>query len=171
MKPPAEAAVQPPVKPPGEAVAQPPAEPPVKPPAPSVPERTAEAPPGVARQEVPGGTRFAETQKIVDAGQIDVAAAAFRRLVTEERPDRFTLQLLIACDPETIRHARAATAKDSPLFVVPFAMQGRSCYRACWGMYRAKAEAQAAVVTLPPYFSTAGVAPVIVSFGRLVPPS
>ncbi len=158
----------PPQAPPVSDRAEPPANGPAAPPR---PDQNAETPPEVARQEAPGGARFADAQRLVDTGQIDVAAAAFRGLVIEEGPDSFTLQLLIACDPETIRHARAATPKDSPLFVVPFAMQGRSCYRACWGMYRAKAAALAAASTLPPYFSSAGVAPVVVSFGRLVPPS
>ena len=90
-------------------------------------------------------------------------------MVAASPGDTLTLQVLIACEIENILKARHVTRPDGPLFVVPFRLQGRSCWRVCWGRYGDREAARAAAAALPSYFTTAGLTPVVVSFGRLRP--
>ena len=118
----------------------------------------------------PAGDDMASGQARLDAGDVAGAGAIFARMVAASPADNFTLQVLIACETENIVKARNATRPDGPLFVLPFRLQERSCWRVCWGRYGDRDAAHAAAAALPPYFKTAGLTPVVVSFGRLRPP-
>jgi septal ring-binding cell division protein DamX len=109
-------------------------------------------------------------QARLDAGDVEGAGAIFTRMVAASPRDALALQVLIACETENILKARHVTRPDGPLFVVPFRLQGRSCWRVCWGRYGDRESARAAAAALPSYFTTAGLTPVVVSFGRLRPP-
>ena len=109
-------------------------------------------------------------QARLDAGDVPGAGAIFSRMVAASPPDTVTLQVLIACETENILKGRTATRPDGPLFVVPFRLQERPCWRVCWGRYGDREAARAAAAALPPYFTAAGLTPVVVSFGRLRPP-
>jgi len=119
----------------------------------------------------PDNDRLAPGQALLDAGDVTGAAAAFRDALAALPADRVTLQIMIACEEATVRKARAALASDDPLFVTPFTMHGRSCHRLLWGIYADRGAAQAGASTLPPYFTGAGISPVVVSIGRLRGPS
>jgi septal ring-binding cell division protein DamX len=132
---------------------------------PAPPAQTAPPRPGAPADEDLGSG-----QSRLDAGDVAGAGAIFARMVAATPADNLTLQVLIACETENILKARNATRPDGPLFVVPFRLQGRSCWRVCWGRYGDRDAAHAAAAAMPPYFTTAGLTPVVVSFGRLRPP-
>ena len=46
-----------------------------------------------------------------------------------------TLQLLVACDPDNVRKLIERLGNPQSLFVLPFDLDGRACYRACWGTF------------------------------------
>jgi hypothetical protein len=119
----------------------------------------------------PDDERLAPGQARLDAGDVAGAASAFRDALAALPANRFSLQIMIACEEATVRKARAALSPDDPLFVTPFTMQGRPCHRLLWGIYLDRDAAQAGATTLPPYFTGAGISPVVVSIGRLRGPS
>jgi len=80
-----------------------------------------------------------------------------------------TLQLMIACEEETLQTARARAGASGPLFLLPVKVKDRGCYRACWGVYPGQEAAMAAVPNLPPAFGQAGLKPIVVSLARLRP--
>jgi hypothetical protein len=115
--------------------------------------------------------RYVAALRQFDEGNTDKAARTFQELAAAEAPDRYTLQLMIACEVETLRKARARSGDQGSLFFVPFDLSGRDCYRACWGNYPDVASAQAAAAALPPALTGGGIRPIVVSLGRLGPPS
>lgn len=119
----------------------------------------------------PGQEKFADAYRLIEKGRVAEGADAFRALVREKGRNRFTLQVLIACEPATVQKALAATRAAGDLIVVPFPLQGRTCFRACWGLYDSKEAAHAAASSVPDYFSEGAQKPVVVSLARLAPQS
>lgn len=138
----------------------------------SVAPRRASAP-DVSResQDVPpfqDAARFLEARSHLERGESRRAAASWQEVVRGESAKGFTLQIAIACREETLRKAASRSRGSSTFFAVPFTLQGKPCYRLCWGGYLTLEEAQAAKATVPDYFLTEGGSPVVVSLGRLV---
>jgi septal ring-binding cell division protein DamX len=128
------------------------------------------AQPAPPQPAAPPDNGLGSGQARLDAGDVDGAGAIFTRMVAASPGETLTLQVLIACENENILKARHVTRPDGPLFVLPFRLQGRSCWRVCWGRYGDREAARAAAAVLPSYFTTAGLTPVVVSFGRIRPP-
>lgn len=164
------------VPPPGEPSSHPPAaaesvtasrEPPV-----SEAARRAGAP--EVAQDIPDAppfqdaARFLEARSHLERGESQRAAASWREVVRGESAKGFTLQIAIACREETLRRAASRSRGSSTFFAVPFTLQGKPCYRLCWGGYLTIEEAQAAKATVPGFFLAEGGSPVVVSLGRLV---
>jgi len=144
-------------------------------PAPAPQEAPSQAPTGSAPALPPpaaaspaGGPGFGFGQRLLDAGTIDRAAETFGRALQPIPSGRYTLQVMIACEAETIRKARAGTRPDEGLFVLPVSVRGRGCYRVLWGVFESRDAASNA--TLPAYFSASGVTPAVVAIDRLRPP-
>jgi septal ring-binding cell division protein DamX len=114
------------------------------------------------------GFGFGFAQRLLDAGTIDRAAETFSRALRPMPRDRYTLQMMIACEAETVRKARAGTRPDEGLFVLPIAVRGRGCYRVLWGVFESRDAASGAAI--PPYFASSGVTPAVVAIDRLRPP-
>lgn len=55
----------------------------------------------------------------------------------------YTVQLMVACDPDNARRVVRLSGDSSRLYLLPFTMGGRRCYRLCWGSYASRAEADA----------------------------
>jgi hypothetical protein len=154
-------------------------------PAGEAPATTTEAPPEPAAAVPPAapaplrtppptatpGPDLTPGERLLDAGAVDRASDAFARTLAALPAEILTLQMMIACESETVHKARLGTRPASGLFVVPITVRDRSCYRVLWGLYTTRGEAEAALAAPPPYFSAAGVRPAIVSIGRLRRPA
>src|SRR6185436_8617261 len=112
---------------------------------------------------------FGFGQRLIDAGTLDRATEVFSRALAPLPRERYTLQMMIACEAETVRKARGGTRPDEGLFVLPMLVRGRGCYRVLWGVFESKEAAARAA--LPPYFVASGIAPAVVAIDRLRPPS
>jgi hypothetical protein len=115
------------------------------------------------------GSRYVAALRMLDTGDVDRAAGVFQELAAAEDPARFTLQLMIACEPDTLRTARAQSGDRGSLYFVPYTFNGRDCYRACWGSYAGKEEAAGAAAALPAAYASSGIRPVVISMKRLRP--
>jgi len=143
-------------------------------------QRPATAPAGPARSQPPGppphgsispfedSTRYLAALRAFDTGDPLRAAQIFRDLVASEGPSRYTLQLMIACEVDTLKTARADSGERGSLYFLPYSLKGRDCYRACWGGYPSKEAAAAAIAALPEAFTRSG-SPVVVPMARLRP--
>ncbi len=49
--------------------------------------------------------------------------------------DGYTLQVLMACDPDNVRKLIDRLGNVESLYVLPLDHDGRACYRACWGTF------------------------------------
>jgi hypothetical protein len=113
-------------------------------------------------------TSPAEGRTLLRQGALPEAARSFATSLAPGARGRFSHQLLTACSPETIAKAvQAVTADD--LFIVPVTLQGRSCYRLCWGVYDSRAAAEAARDSVPGYFRQGGASPRLSPLHELLP--
>jgi hypothetical protein len=172
-----EPAEAPPAQP--EPAAALPAEPPA--PEPSAAQEPSNPPPAQATNPEPPAEHaasasfadaagYAAARGSLEARDFPGAAALFQGLVAAAPSDHFTLQLMIACQEETVGTALARSGGDASLFVLPFSLKGRPCYRVCWGVYANKEQALAAVASLPATYAGEGAQPFVTSMARLRPP-
>jgi len=101
-------------------------------------------------------------------GDMARAAALWSLDPVRAHPDRYTLQVLIACEPDTLAKIHRGVDPSTSLFLAPVQVRGRACYRVCWGVHRDRDAAEAARATVPAYFRS-GEKPLPVLLGRLVP--
>jgi hypothetical protein len=145
-----------------------------EPPPASVPQEASS--PGPAAKQVASAPPFAATGRFfearaqLDAGDALAAASSWLEMVREETKNGFTVQIAIACQEESVKKAARHTRGSSDFFTVPFLLQGRSCYRFCWGAYSTEEEAQAGKSAVPAFFLSEGGKPVVVRLSKLTPP-
>lgn len=112
------------------------------------------------------GPDFTAGLRRLDQGDAAGAARQFEEWIGSQDSHRFALQILIACQEETVKKARAQAAGSSSLFILPYALKERSCYRVCWGVYDDVESARAAIPSIPSAL-TGKTAPPIVPLSRL----
>jgi hypothetical protein len=126
-------------------------------PAPTPPaalDSTLPAPPATAGAATPSRTgppNLAEARTLLANGALEQAAAGFAATVRAAPPASASVQILVACSPETVQKA-VQVAGSPELFIVPVNYKGRGCYRLCWGLYESASRAESAVPSLPEYF-------------------
>jgi septal ring-binding cell division protein DamX len=147
---------------------------------PVVPATTAGAPPAAtptttlaAAPVAPTPTRPAaatatDPRALLREGNYPEAGRRFFDNVRNAPAGTATIQLLVACSGETIQKALAAVPDDD-LFIVPFNLNGRACYRVLWGLYPSPARASGALGSLPGYFRDAGAKPRVVAAAEIGP--
>ena len=108
-----------------------------------------------------------DARALLGQGALPDAARAFAHSLAAGARDRYSLQLLTACSPETVQKAAGAGGPD--LFIVPVTLQGRSCYRVCFGLYGSRQAAEAAIASVPAYFRQGGARPRLSTLAELLP--
>jgi hypothetical protein len=114
--------------------------------------------------------RFFEGRSKLDAGDPASAAGSWLQMTTEESRNGFTIQIAIACQEDSVTKASERTRGSVEFFMVPFPLQGKTCYRLCWGAYPTLEEAQAGKASVPDFFRSDGGDLVVVSLKKLAPP-
>jgi hypothetical protein len=110
--------------------------------------------------------RVAAAFRALEGGDAGGGARIFQEHVQAQSPEKVTLQVMIACQEVTLRNARARSG-DGPLFFLPYAYQGRNCFRVCWGVYPDATAAAAAISSVPGTLLGPGGRPVPVPLARL----
>lgn len=147
---------------------------PVTPPA---PEPTVAAPvpqprvhPARPAVDLAGDPGYAQACERLAQDDAAGAATLFRNVLSARRPSAVSLQLMIACQEDTVKGARRRAGEGSALYILPYSLKGRPCYRVLWGLYENVDDARAAVPSLPAGLSE-GTDPITVSLARLIPGS
>lgn len=109
---------------------------------------------------------LAEARALLKEGNLEEAAQGFAATVKAAPRNSASVQILVACSPETVQKAMA-NAGSPELFIVPVHYQGRDCYRLCWGLYATAAQAASQVHTLPEYFRK-GATPRVIGASEIV---
>jgi len=143
------------------------AAPPAAAPTPPTQEKTTTATTLASSPPAGRSAEYAAAVALLDGGRFPAAAQSFQQVIAAGGQGEFTLQLMIACQPDTVTRARAQSVYDHSLFVLPYAYKGQSCFRTCWGIYPDKEAARAAIGRLPRVFSEAGIKPIVVALERL----
>jgi hypothetical protein len=130
-------------------------------PGPAAPPTPAPAPVPTPAVTTPAGagpaTSTGEARALLRQGALAPAAQGFAASLASARSS-YSIQTLVACAPENVQKAVQNVPGDE-LFVLPVNLDGRSCYRVCWGVFDSQAAAEAALPSLPPYFQKGMVQP------------
>jgi hypothetical protein len=113
-----------------------------------------------------GPTSLAESRALLKDGNLEQAAQGFAATVKAAPASSASVQILVACSPDTVTKA-VQNAGSPELFIVPVNYKGRDCYRLCWGLYENEARAASAVRSLPEYFRK-GATPRVVGASEIV---
>ena len=133
-------------------------------PPPARPAATAPAAPDLS-----GDPAYASALERLDQDDAAGAALLFRDLLASRPASAVALQLMIACQEDTVKGARRRAGVQGGLFILPYSLKGRPCYRVLWGLYENSDAARAAVPSLPAGLIQ-GTDPIAVSLARLLPP-
>ena len=133
--------------------------------APSLRETPMPPTPNVGGARTPPAS-LADARALLKGGNLEQAAQGFVATVKAAPARSASVQILVACSPETVEKA-VANAGSPELFIVPVNYQGRACYRLCWGLYESEASAASAVRSLPEYFRK-GAKPRVVGAAEIV---
>jgi hypothetical protein len=136
-------------------------------PIPATPVPATPAPTPIPAPPVSGGDVSAARSQLRQ-GLLDDAAQGFAAHLRSAPASTASIQLLVACAPETVQKAVAAVDA-AELFILPVSYRGRDCYRMCWGLYESAGNASASVRTLPEYFVRGGASPRIMTRAELIP--
>ncbi|MEW5806775.1 MAG: hypothetical protein AB1756_05455 [Acidobacteriota bacterium] len=102
------------------------------------------------------------------SGNIDLAAREWGRLMTSgEVQNDYTIQLLIACQRQTILRAFKNVRGTDKLFYVKCRYKEMTCYKLCMGIYTSRSEAEAGRLQIPEYFTGTGNRPMVTSISKL----
>lgn len=77
------------------------------------------------------------------------------RRISRHRTD-WTLQFMIACDPDNARRILDRAQRSDRLYILPFDYDGRRCFRLCWGRYDTRDRAAANRSRLPAFIRELG---------------
>jgi hypothetical protein len=119
----------------------------------------APAPAAVAPASRPSGAsgsdRYRNALEVFRAGDLDGAAVIWEGLLAQEHRGAFTLQLLTACQHDTIRDAQRSLSPQE-LYLVTKKVNGRSCFRICVGTFDSRDAAARALAALPSVYRAGG---------------
>ncbi|MEO8359464.1 MAG: DUF4388 domain-containing protein [Vicinamibacteria bacterium] len=91
------------------------------------------------------------------AGNFADAATAFETQA-KTHASEFSIQVLVACSPQTIEKA-LQNDPSRDLYILPATIGGKSCYRLMRGFFKTQAEGTSSVSSLPAYYVTEGAKP------------
>jgi septal ring-binding cell division protein DamX len=120
---------------------------------PKEPANTTVTPPKEPEPPAPAG----DARDLLDQGRYAEAARAFQDEMRSKRGG-FTINVEVACQPDTLAKGLAAAGGHRDFMILPYNLKGRSCYRVIWGHYPDKASAEEAMRDLPAFFK-AGASP------------
>jgi hypothetical protein len=122
--------------------------------------------PSAAPVAAAGGVTQART--LLRQGSLGEAARGFAAHLRSAPAGAASIQLFVACSPDTVQKAVAAVDA-ADLFILPVNYKGRDCFRMCWGLYESAASASQGVGSLPEYFVKGGASPRVMSRSELLP--
>ncbi len=134
----------------------------------SAPPRVAPSPRATPVAPARATSSPASARVLLGRGALPEAAREFASSLRAGSRTRFSVQMLTACAPETVQKAVGA-AGAGELIVLPVTLNGRACYRLCWGVYDDRQRAEAALATIPAYFRQGGAKPRVSALAELLP--
>lgn len=86
-----------------------------------------------------------------------------RQALLNRRGVRYSVQLELACEPETLQKAWNWDKPSGTIWLLTTSYRGRTCFRVLWGRYGSLAQAREGRKRVPEFFAAPGNRPTIVS--------
>ncbi len=103
---------------------------------------------------------FRDARAHLGAGRLREAARGFEASLAG-RTGLYTVQLALACSPDTVARAIRSSGSAEELFILPKEFDGRACYRLLWGAYPGRRSAESARGSVPAAFRKGRDAPFV----------
>jgi hypothetical protein len=123
---------------------------------------------GVGAQPLASPEALARGRELLMLGDPLGAADAFHEALRGGDVARHTVRVGVYCDIANLERQVRASGSPPELFVLRRAVAGRPCLALFWGLFPSRAEARAAVPTIPAALRASGQSPVTVS--SVLPP-
>jgi len=102
---------------------------------------------------------FLQGRSLLQQGRLRDASSRFVA-AWEGRKNLYTVQLAVACEPETVARAFGSAGASTEFFILPKAYKGRSCYRLLWGSFTDRGAALRGIERVPRALLDSGLSPV-----------
>ncbi len=122
---------------------------------------------GAAGAQTPSSPAFVAGRQQLASGDYLEAADTFHRALREEGLGRYTLRVAVFCDLSNLERQLREAGDAAELLVLRRSVGDRPCMALYWGLFPSRAEAQAAVGTIPAPLRAAGQSAVPV--GEILP--
>jgi septal ring-binding cell division protein DamX len=109
-------------------------------PLPEPPEATPSPEPRMAREAVATPDRHASRTPRPAGSLAARASADLDRML--DSGGSYTLQLMVSCDLDNARNKLDLAGNNPRLYVLPMELDGKDCYRLCWGSYSTRENAE-----------------------------
>jgi septal ring-binding cell division protein DamX len=104
---------------------------------------------------------------LAGSGKLQEAASLWKTSLSEEK-NKYTLQLILACQPKTVQDLIQALGNSENIKLLPADYQGQSCYRVVYGIYDSPESAAVAIPGLPQSFAGRRIQARIVLISKLL---
>ncbi len=119
-------------------------------------------------KEMPSSSSLQRGYQFHKSGNYDKAASGWAEVITSaQHRNDYTIQLLLACQKETIVNAFKNHESPEQLYYVKWRHSGGECYKVCMGLYKSKEKAEANRKHIPKYFLRGGNRPIVTSVSSL----
>jgi septal ring-binding cell division protein DamX len=105
---------------------------------------------------------------LAESGKLPEAAQMWQSSLSADK-DKFTLQIVLACQEKTVLDTMQGMADFSELRIIPAEYNGMNCYRVILGVYPTEADAMTARSSLPPAVRNRKSQAQVVPISRIVP--
>lgn len=98
----------------------------------------------------PSSSNVREAQRLLSEGRFSEAAGVFQK-VYRSISGKYTINVEVACQEETVKKAFEASNGDPAFLVLHYKLGSRNCYRILWGVYRDRISAEKALKDMPEF--------------------
>ncbi|UCF81515.1 MAG: DUF4388 domain-containing protein [Acidobacteriota bacterium] len=111
--------------------------------------------------------RDAEARASLRRGRYTDAADTWKEDLRKIPSSRYAIQIGIFCEVSSVKRSWEESKASSSFYIVSSPFKGRPCFRACWGVYESRREAERAKAAMPRYFRELKYKPQIVRVSSL----
>ena len=123
---------------------------------------------GPSENQAADENRLPDLTAEIRGGRLQHAAQIYRRYF-RDHPEKYSISLEVACQPQTVIRAYNEVEPAGKMFILPARLGERSCFAVLWGSYRTIREARAAKTSVPSFF-TSQTTPRVVGLFRYMGP-
>lgn len=124
--------------------------------------------PSRLQKKIPSGSSLERGFHFHMIGNYEKAADEYAKvIVSAQHQNDYTIQLLLACQVETLAEAFKHAEAPEQFYYIPWHHNGRECFKVCMGLFKSIGQAEKNRHQIPKHFSKGGNNPIVISVSML----